>query len=202
MSIVTEYLYHMDATGTKIVAGTVLEYDDVNPEPNYDKTFYTVKSTDANVWANSSLATYDTTTQTFTVATPNPALELAAVQQSKITDLEAKCNESILNGFDYTINSISYHFFLPITAQANFTGTQAQFKDAKITSVRWTVLNNTTGKFERIDIDAATFDILANQVFSYVDTNIRKLRDTLEPQVYAITPTAPDAIAQVQAIVW
>lgn len=127
---------------------------------------------------------------------PDPS-NLAVIKQRKLSQLDAACNQAIMNGLDYTINGTSYRFFLPLTAQANFTGAKAQFLDGKISEVRWTVLNNTNGKFERVDIDEATFNIIANQVYTFIDDNIRVLRDILEPQVHAAT-TADE----VNSITW
>lgn len=110
---------------------------------------------------------------------------LQQAKDSKIAELDNACNQTIENGFDHDINGVSYHFFLPITAQSNFQGARAQFKDGKITVARWTVLNNVTGEFERIDLDWLTFEPIADKVFDIVDSNIKKLRDDLELRVNA-----------------
>jgi hypothetical protein len=127
----------------------------------------------------------------------DPAQVLADAKASKLAELDTLCNQTILAGFDYTISGISYHFYLPITAQSNFIGADSQFKAGKITSVRWTVLNNSTGTFERIDLDWATFGPIADMGYNLVDANIRKLRDTLEPQI-----SAAATLDEVHAIVW
>jgi hypothetical protein len=127
-----------------------------------------------------------------------PSAELLQMaKDAKIAELTAKCDETILTGFSYTINAVPYHFFLTPEAQRNFQGAYQRFKDSKITVIRWTVLNNATGEWTRIDLDWLNFEPIADNYFDIVDSNIRKLRDTLEPQV--MTATTIEAIG---SIVW
>jgi len=127
----------------------------------------------------------------------NPDSTLDELKQAKIDQLDYLCSAEILRGFDYTINSTSYHFSLSMKAQSNFTGTNSLFQEGRITSKRWTVLNNSTGKVERIDINKDTFDNLKMEVDRVVDDNISRFRDTLEPQVEAATSKD-----EVENIVW
>jgi len=127
----------------------------------------------------------------FTTAT------LDQVKQAKINQLNYFCNKAILEGFDYTINNISYHFSLSMEAQANFTGTDAMFKEGLLTSVKWTVVNNATGLVERVELDKATFDLVKLEAFNTINLNISKFRDTLQTQVENAT-----TIEEVQSVVW
>jgi hypothetical protein len=115
---------------------------------------------------------------------------LTDVQNAKMDQLDEACNNTIVDGFDTTINGTSYKFSCSLAAQANFQGTDTLFKDGAITSAEWTVINNDTGKTERINIDQTTFNTLKLQVFQHINSNISKLRNTLQPQVEAATTNA------------
>ncbi|MBB5325208.1 hypothetical protein HNQ34_002308 [Anoxybacillus tepidamans] len=115
----------------------------------------------------------------------------------KLKELNDACNKAIIDGFDYTINGVLYRFSCSLEAQANFQGTDTLFKDGLITSISWTVTNKVTGKIERIAIDKTTFTNLRLAVFNHINTQISKLRDTLQPKVEQAT-----TIAEVEAVVW
>lgn len=122
---------------------------------------------------------------------------LEQAKQSKLDELDQACNIAILQGFDYTINNVSYRFSLSLSAQSNLQETGEMFKEGKITSEKWTVLNNETGQIERVELDQATFESMRDVARSVVRDNVSKLRDTLEPQVEAATTTE-----EVKAIAW
>ncbi|MED3562236.1 hypothetical protein [Bacillus xiapuensis] len=108
---------------------------------------------------------------------------LTDLKNAKLLQLEEICNKSIIDGFDFTINSISYRFSCSITAQSNFQGSDALFKDGLITSAEWTVTNNTTGAIERIMLDQPIFNQIKLKVFEHISSNIKKLRNILQPLV-------------------
>jgi hypothetical protein len=112
---------------------------------------------------------------------------LADVQNAKMAQLTEVCNKSITDGFDFTINTVSYKFSCSLEAQSNFQGTDTLFKDGIITDTQWTVENNDNRKTERITLDQITFNSLKLEVFSHINTNISKLRNTLQPQVESTT---------------
>lgn len=122
---------------------------------------------------------------------------LEEVKSAKMAQLNELCNLAIVNGFDYDLNGVSYHFSCSLSAQANFTGTDILFKDNLITEAEWTVINNTTGKEERVTLDQATFNSIKLQVFQHINSNVAKFRNTLQPQVEAATTNA-----EVDLIVW
>lgn len=122
---------------------------------------------------------------------------LDEVKDAKMAQLDEACNISIINGFNYTINSVSYHFSCSISAQANFQGTDTLFKDGVITEAEWTVANNSTGKIERIILDQTTFNTLKFEVFKHIDVNVKRLRNTLEPLVESATTNQ-----EIDSIVW
>lgn len=116
--------------------------------------------------------------------------DLQTVKDAKMAQLEEACNSAIVSGFDYTINGVSYRFSCSLAAQANFQGADTLFKDNLITACDWTVENNQTKLTERITIDQATFNSLKLQVFQHINTNISKLRNTLQPLVDAALTNA------------
>jgi hypothetical protein len=121
---------------------------------------------------------------------------LTPLRAAKMDELENTCNQAIINGFDYTINGISYHFSCSLAAQSNFIGVNDLIKEGVITSKGWTVVNNTTGKTERIVLDIPTFNNVKMALFQHIDSNTSKLRDDLEPKVNAAT------VDQLPNIVW
>lgn len=125
--------------------------------------------------------------------------DLQTVKDAKIAQLDELCNQTIVNGFDYDVNGISYHFSCSLSAQANFQGSDTLFKDGLINEAEWTVVNNTTSKTERIQIDQTTFNALKLQVFQHINSNISKLRNTLEPLV---ENESTDTNEKVDTIVW
>jgi hypothetical protein len=122
---------------------------------------------------------------------------LDQLKEKKINELDEACNLAIINGFDYTIDTVSYHFSCSLSAQANFQGTDTLFKDGAITQAEWTVVDNATGKIERILIDNATFNAIKLEVFKHINSNVSQFRNTLQPQV-------EDALTkeEVASIVW
>lgn len=125
------------------------------------------------------------------------SISLDDLKVAKMNQLDELCNKSIVEGFDFTINGISYRFSCSITAQANFQGTDTLFKDGLITEVEWTVIDNSTGVTSRITLDKNTFDQIRLEVFNHINANISKLRNTLQPQVESATTNS-----EVNSIVW
>lgn len=125
------------------------------------------------------------------------SISLDDLKVAKMNQLDELCNKSIVKGFDFTINGVSYRFSCSITAQANFQGTDTLFKDGLITEVEWTVIDNSTGVTSRITLDKNTFDQIRLEVFNHINANISKLRNTLQPQVESATTNS-----EVNSIVW
>lgn len=127
----------------------------------------------------------------------NDSQELKQRKSEKIGELEALCDASIIAGFDYEINGISYRFSCSLAAQANFQGTDTLFKDGLISQAEWTVTNNATGAVERIMFGQDVFNQLKLQVFIHINSNISKLRNDLQPLV-----EAAQSQSELDAIVW
>jgi len=139
---------------------------------------------------------WDSTNEKWVEGKPSDDL-LKEAKKAKIAELDQACSATILQGFDHTINSTSYHFSLSIPAQMNISGTDSMFKDGATTSENWTVVNNSTGEVERISLDETTFNEVRDIARSVIRDNVSKLRDTLEPQVEDAT-----TVSEVKDIVW
>lgn len=122
---------------------------------------------------------------------------LTPAKIAKISELETKCDSAIVNGFDYSVNGVSYRFSCSLAAQANFQGADALFKDGTISEVEWTVTNNTSGVVERISFGVDIFNELKLQVFNHINSNVSKLRNTLQLRVEGATTQS-----ELDAIVW
>lgn len=127
----------------------------------------------------------------------NPDTTLEELKKAKMEQLDYLCSVNIVKGFDFTINGESKHFSLSLVAQSNMQETGAMFRDGITTSEKWTVVDNATGKTERVDLDEATFNDVRNAGRVVVRDSVSKLRDTLEPQVHAAT-----TVDEVKAITW
>lgn len=123
--------------------------------------------------------------------------DLSVLKQAKLSQLEQLCADSITNGFDSDVNSVSYRFSCSLSAQANFQGADELFKDGLITESEWTVINNTTGKVERIILSKEVFNSIKPLVFQHINENISRLRNMLEPQVDSAATNE-----EVDAVVW
>lgn len=122
---------------------------------------------------------------------------LQIVKEQKDEELNLACNRAILNGFDYTINGISYHFSFDIEAQFNFQGVQSLLANGTISEIPWTVLNNETKEHERITVNSQLISTLSMVILHHKNSNISKYRDFLSVQLQNAT-----TIEEVQEIKW
>jgi hypothetical protein len=169
-----------------------MEFSYPTGEPNQEPVFRTPLSTQVQELQN-QLKTADQKYKELNLET----IDLETLKTAKIGQLEENCNQAIVDGFDYTINSVSYKFSCSLEAQANFQGADTLFKDGLITEAEWTVFNNATQKVERVMIEQTTFPSIKLQVFQHINSNISKLRNTLQPQVESATTNL-----EVDSIVW
>ena len=76
----------------------------------------------AAVWCNKNNAYIIKENNKFIIkAIPEPSLE--ELKEQKIKQIDKETSESILSGFDYTINNTKYHFNYDSFDQQNFTDT-------------------------------------------------------------------------------
>ena len=79
-------------------------------------------SPDAAVWCNKNNAYIIEEDDRFIIkAIPEPSLE--ELKEQKIKQIDKETSESILSGFDYTINDTKYHFSYDSFDQQNFADT-------------------------------------------------------------------------------
>jgi ABC-type molybdenum transport system ATPase subunit/photorepair protein PhrA len=106
---------------------------------------------------------------------------LAELKQTKLNELNQSCNDSILSGFDYTINGVEYHFSFDMESQFNFQGAVTLLDKDIVQEIEWTVMSN--GNYERIMIDKSTMNELMLKILQHKDSNIKRFRNQLMPLV-------------------
>ena len=122
-------------------------------------------------------------------------ISLEELKKQKEQELSEKCQQEILNGFDYTFNGITYHFSFDFEAQLNFQGAERILKAGLIPSLKWTVRNGDI--YERIDIDENMMDGLAIAILQHKNLNISRFRDELYPLIVVATSKT-----ELDSIVW
>ncbi|UUG68081.1 hypothetical protein [Bacillus phage PK-3] len=125
--------------------------------------------------------------------------EFALNRAKKLKDRELNeaCQQAILDGFDYTINGVSYHFSFDTEAQLNFQGAERVFSRNLVESIDWTVKNNSTGEYERIPITETIMDELSVIILNHKSDNVSRYRDILYKQLESAT-----TVEEVNAIRW
>jgi hypothetical protein len=124
-----------------------------------------------------------------------PTVSLTELKQNKLIELNQSCNDSILSGFDYTINGVQYHFGFDMESQFNFQGAITLLDKGIVQEIEWTVTNN--GSYERIIIDKSTMNGLMLKILQHKDSNIKRFRNQLMPLV-----EAAQSEEQLDSIVW
>lgn len=123
-------------------------------------------------------------------------LQLAALKEAKIKELEMACSQTILGEFTTVINGVTYSFSHDEQAQQNFKDAKLAFMSGDITEITWTAYDS-NGKVARLQLDDQTFNTVYMAHLNHILSNISKFRDTLQPQVEACT-----TIDQLNAITW
>lgn len=103
----------------------------------------------------------------------------------KDIELNESCKQSILSGFDHTLNGIKYHFSFDTEAQLNFQGSKSLLDSGIIQSINWTVTRD--GVYERIPVTKEIMDELTFVILMHKDSNVKRYRDKLLPLVMQAT---------------
>ncbi|QPK89715.1 hypothetical protein IEN91_04500 [Bacillus velezensis] len=122
---------------------------------------------------------------------------LESAKTAKDEELNLACEESILQGFDFEVNGVMYHFSFDMEAQLNFQGAERAFVNGLTESIMWTVTNIETGQKERILITQELMTALSLEILSHKNRNISRYRDELGKQLEAAT-----TVEEVKAIHW
>jgi hypothetical protein len=123
------------------------------------------------------------------------------LKKLKLKELDEACNKAILENFKAVINNTTYFFSNDIFAQSNFSSTKLGFMDGSIDTymggvVPWTCYN-ADGAVVRLQLNKEMFDIVFMARLQYVQDNVSRLRDTLEPKVDEATTEE-----QLNTIIW
>lgn len=121
--------------------------------------------------------------------------DLDRAKAFKDIELNQACNDSILGGFDHTVNGETYHFSFDTEAQLNFQGIRPLLSEGMISQVDWTVTKGDT--YHRIPVDKKLMDELTVAILMHKDGNVRKYRNVLLPKVYEAT-----TVEEVNSINW
>lgn len=112
----------------------------------------------------------------------NEQLQLELAQQSKIAELDQRCEEAILGRFSVELDGVVYAFSNDREAQANFDKCDNSFARGRITEIPWTAYDP-DGNVRRIVLDAVKFEKVYVAHLEHIQGNIAKFRDFLEPLV-------------------
>lgn len=126
-------------------------------------------------------------------------MNLADLKQNKLNELNDSCNNAILNKFTSQVDGVTYSFSNDDAAQSNFKDAKLAWMDGDLQptdTLKWTAYDQ-TGAVVRIPLTKAQFDPINLARIMWQQSNVSKLRDTLEPLV--VSATNPDDIAK---IVW
>ena len=125
-------------------------------------------------------------------------VSLEELKAAKDAQLNHLCNQAILDGFLYTIDSDSkeYRFSYDVEAQLNFQGAIVLATAGQLTEMEWTA-RNAEGNIVRVVLKASDFAKLAGVMVQHKNKNISKYRDELMPQLLAA-----ETKEQVDAVVW
>lgn len=125
--------------------------------------------------------------------TPN----LPDVQTAKMSELNQACGQAILGRFTSTVNGVAYQFSNDAEAQSNFKDALWALENNKATTLKWTAYD-ANGNIVRIDLDLAMLGNINADRLTHQQANVSKLRDTLQPKVYATDAT----INSIRGITW
>ncbi|MDO7487053.1 hypothetical protein Q5O89_16920 [Peribacillus frigoritolerans] len=104
---------------------------------------------------------------------------LEKLKKEKGEELNQACKESILKGFNHTINGIEYHFSLDVEAQFNFQGAKDILYEGLVQEIMWTVQKD--GQYTRIPLTKEIMSELILVILQHKDNNISRYRDFLCP---------------------
>lgn len=130
-------------------------------------------------------------------------IQLMRAKDRKDRELNAACNQAILDKFPSVIDGVTYYFSSDMEAQKNFDKAGRAFDKGWITLVPWTAYDG-DGSVVRLNLDVVNFDSVYRDQANHVQSKVSHYRDVLMPQVDAvtITTTLEDALTELGSIVW
>lgn len=106
-------------------------------------------------------------------------------KRSKKEVLNKECHDSIVNGFDYAVEGIIYHFSYDVEAQTNFQETYQLFQNNVIDGIKWSA--KLDGKSVRLTFDKSGFEKLFYESVKHKQSMISKLKDEIEPALSTVS---------------
>lgn len=123
-------------------------------------------------------------------------VELKGAKDRKISELNEKCDETIIGTFPYEINGVTYYFYCDMVAQSNFEKVDRAFDKGRITQYPWTGYD-ANGNVVRLVFTAETFGPFYTAHLNHISSTIVKFRDNLQPLVESATK-----VEEIEAITW
>lgn len=117
---------------------------------------------------------------------------------AKDEELNLKCKEAILAGFEYSINGTVYWFSYDIEAQGNFRDGREALRDGLASVLPWTVrVGGIDGPYDRIIVDFKLLMAISMAGMIHKTEKINKYRDFLMPIV-----NQAKEVEEVESVVW
>lgn len=137
MATVTKYLFKVDSSGS-VTAATTFVYDDALPIP-WSPPEYNCEGT-LDVYNAPHRATYNATTQTWSIAAIDPIVALQDAKSAKLAEFVAKRDAAILSEFrsDALVTGTMKTYAYDPVAQERFSKMLTRLvANTSITSVDW-----------------------------------------------------------------
>ena len=111
-------------------------------------------------------------------------VSLEELKAAKDAQLNHLCNQAILDGFLYAIDSDSkeYRFSYDVEAQLNFQGAIVLATAGQLTEMEWTARDE-SNQIVRVKLLASDFQKLAGVMVQHKNRNVSKYRDELMPRL-------------------
>lgn len=107
------------------------------------------------------------------------------LKQNKLNELDETCNHVILGKFTAQVDGVTYSFSNNLNAQSNFKDAKLSWMDGDLQptdTIKWTAYDS-NGNVVRLQLTKAKFDPVNIARLIWQQSNVSKLRDTLQPQV-------------------
>lgn len=130
------------------------------------------------------------------VADDTIAIDIA--KKDKDEELNAKCKEAILAGFEYTIDGVNYWFSYDMEAQGNFRDASDALNGGMVPELPWTVrIGGIDGEYGRVMVNARLILELRVAGMTHKSEKISKYRDFLMPIVDQAVSSE-----EIESVVW
>lgn len=121
--------------------------------------------------------------------------KLALARAAKREELSLACQNHILDGFEFKIAGVTYHFSYDREAQLNIQETFQMFQNDMLKTIKWTAKLN--GEHVRLILDMAVFNTMYTTSLQHKQDAISRFRDILSPVLASL-----QTIDHINALKW